>query len=514
MPYTLLKHQQKPADELLAFLKDPHRKGVLLLGATGVGKTYVLANAIRRAQEEGLYLANKESRPLQFFNNLLLTPKRAITQQRRVFYREGVKDFEVNTHSAMTSSFGELCIDWVSEYRRGELDKVPVWNKDSIPDVIFVDEVQLVKNRNSARTKVIHAAIKQGVKCVFISATPFSKACEAETVVCGCGLVSFDNFNHYANDVAPYGIDRNYPAAIKRIKADLLARNAIIEIKGARYPFKPDIKNALLDLTPEKRVIYQQAYNEYLAEIAKEGRRGPQGIRAIWVAQNKFREAGDILKSDLLAARAFQVVNYAACPRQVIIASNFVAALNKIWTNLVKIHSVNPSKISVLFGGQTDDVAQRNIDNFQEGKTDYFLTTMKSGGTSISLHHELQYPGAKPRYVLIPPTWSVYEMVQILGRAQRITSASQTIQEITWYRDTIEEKVAERVGEKFDCLKELVDRSESFIHNIFNQNAEIDQQAMAEVYKAEAGIGGENEDEYNEGIDTGMFGESNNENEN
>lgn len=114
-----------------------------------------------------------------------------------------------------------------------------------------------------------------------------------------------------------------------------------------------------------------------------------------------------------------------------------------------------------------DSERQQNIDDFQTGKTLFFLTTLKSGGTGLSLHHE--HKTSRPRVVILPPTWSVYELVQVLGRAQRITNLSQVIQTICWFAGTVEEKVAQRLASKYDCIKELMDRKDNFIENVFEK---------------------------------------------
>lgn len=499
----LIHHQIRPAEELLQFLLGygNDANGVFLLGNTGVGKTYVIADAIKKAQDQGKFLCKSD----EIFRNyavIMLTPKRAITQQKRVFYRAGIQDFEVTNHNALASkSYGALFIEWISEYKHGELDLQPLWIEESKPDLIVVDESQLVKNRLAARTKIIRAAIRQGIKVIFTSATPFSTATEAETVVVGCGIVKdFDNYYHYANSVSN-NPDKPSPAAIRRIKHDLIERKALISITGARYPFKPIVNNIKLDLLAEQRIIYNETWNEYLKVLAKEGRNGPSGIAKVWVAQNKHREATDILKAPAISKRGFQVATFAENPRQVIIASNFVKALEAVWNHLVTDYGVNPNNIATLFGGITDKQAQKNIDDFQQGKVDYFLTTMKSGGTSISLHHE--FPEAKPRYVLLPPTWSIYEMVQILGRAQRITSLSQTIQEIVWFRDTIEEKVCDNVGEKWKSARELLERKDNFIQDIFH--SEVRGYINSEELKEHEENENEDNDNDEKGIDLGMF---------
>ena len=461
----LLPHQKAPSDFILdCFLNIGSSKGKLIMGQTGCGKTFVLADAIRRAQDKGLFQINNEARPFQMHSLMVLAPKNCITQHRRVFAKAGLKNVEVTSGDSLRSSYGECYINWKTVVKHGELEEEPEWDESSMPDCIIIDEVQQYKNWGAQKTKCIAQYLKQGGKVITMSATPFQKASEARLVLAACGLVPPDNFNDYANSVSNGSPTANSPIAIRRIKHDLMEADAIFEIKGVRYPFKPIIKNYLFDLSQVKRVIFLQAYAEYLEERAKAGKSGtPQGIIALWVAQNKFREKAELLRADEIAELAFNICTSQG--RQIIIGSNYIPTLRKVWATLIKL-GVKPEKISHLIGGMGEKQRQQMIDDFQSGKTDYFLTTLKSGGTGLSLHHELE--AARPRTVILPPTWSVYEMIQVLGRAQRINNLSQVEQFICWYKDTIEDKVAQRLESKFACLRELIDRKESFISEVFN----------------------------------------------
>ena len=134
-------------------------------------------------------------------------------------------------------------------------------------------------------------------------------------------------------------------------------------------------------------------------------------------------------------------------------------------------------------GPQSAEDRQREIEKFQSGKSDVCLYSFKSGGVGLSLHHcdewtkekvrrkkdsnyayEEDIPSipTRPRLVFIAPTYSAIEMVQALGRCPRITSLSDTLQTLVFYRDTIEELVAINVSQKLRCLKQVVRKKESW----------------------------------------------------
>lgn len=126
---------------------------------------------------------------------------------------------------------------------------------------------------------------------------------------------------------------------------------------------------------------------------------------------------------------------------------------------------------------------QVEIDRFQTGKALYCLFNFKSGGVGLSLHHsddmtkekvrrkkgsgyayveDIPLIPTRPRICYLTPTFSAIELVQGLGRAARLTSLSDTLQIMLFYRGTIEEKVAAAVSQKLKCLKKVVRQRESW----------------------------------------------------
>jgi hypothetical protein len=97
---------------------------------------------------------------------------------------------------------------------------------------------------------------------------------------------------------------------------------------------------------------------------------------------------------------------------------------------------------------------------------------MRSGGVGISLHHNSKE--GRPRHIIIPPTWSAIDLVQALGRGHRITSISDTTQEVVWYKDTIEETVCERVKAKLNCINASVGRKENWVNVFTNGTVQQD----------------------------------------
>lgn len=134
-------------------------------------------------------------------------------------------------------------------------------------------------------------------------------------------------------------------------------------------------------------------------------------------------------------------------------------------------------------GPQDYKKRQREIDRFQSGAALYCLFNFKSGGIGLSLHHcddlctskvrrkkdsgyayeeDIPLIPTRPRRVFLTPTFSAVELVQGLGRGARITSLSDTLQTMLFYRGTIEERVASAVSQKLKCLKKVVRQRETW----------------------------------------------------
>jgi len=134
-------------------------------------------------------------------------------------------------------------------------------------------------------------------------------------------------------------------------------------------------------------------------------------------------------------------------------------------------------------GTQNFKQRQEEIDRYQRGTALYGLFNYKSGGVGLSLHHcddlaptkvrrkkdsgyaveaDIASIPTRPREGFFTPTFSAVELVQALGRLPRLTSLSDTIQTMFFYKGTIEVAVAASVSQKLRCLKRVIKQRESW----------------------------------------------------
>ena len=478
--------------------------GALLQGGTGTGKTYIVGQFLR----DYIHKLPRAPGP----RVLWVGPAATIIQTRRVLNDIGVlhrlatpetkaiRGYKVISYSSLTSpkTGGELFWDLVPDSNWAQTLRYE-WNDILRPDLVVFDECQALKNDSSSRTAIARA-LPVDVKRIFISATPYQRPSEARTVMGGVGVrgksgVAYNDSNIWrllTTDCSRYGDPYAYsPAAMERVR-DYMDPYTVA-LKGIRFKFKARSECVLIDFdTEDARKEYIRAYEDYLLVLFKtKGWTGHSAAAARLVAMQKFRQKAEELRGPEVARRAYAKVTKEG--KAVIIASNFKDMLRAAIIKLREL-GVSDDRMSFIHGGQTAEKRQSSVDRFQSGETSYMLMTMASGGVGISLHHETEQ--AKPRHIILPPTWSAIDLIQALGRSHRLTSLSDTTQEILWYRNTIEGDVASVVQQKTRCLNKAVQAREQWAtlfvpkeDNLGSDLGDVDADRDADTdYSLDAGL--------------------------
>ena len=476
-----------------------NNRGVLLQGGTGTGKTYIAAQCIKDVLPT---LEADEKLGKGPFPVLWVCPAATKLQTERVLKAYNIQSrVMVMSYSTLTSpSTGgtmfyatETIVQWGVEHI------VFKWHELMLPRLVVFDECQALKNDDSTRTRIARNLPTDGVKRLFISATPYQRVCEARTVMVGVGMTSPYNIIPLSEDTAPsvlrslatYSQPTRYsPRAMERVKE--VMDNYTVALKGIRFKYKARTECVLVHFRNSKeRDAYGNAYNEYLEELYRlRGQTGHGTVAARLVAMQKFRQKAEEVRSPLIATRARNAVVEGS---QVIIASNFKIMLQGVHIALTQTYGVPEDRIGYVTGKQTAEQRQRDVDAFQRGEKDYMLLTIQAGGVGISLHHE--HDNARPRHIILPPTWSAIDLIQCVGRSHRITSKSNTLQEILWYSGTIEEQVAHVVENKVKCINKAVSAREQWAslfapHNNDDELGNVDEGA---------------DDEQDYGMDEGLW---------
>ena len=562
----LYASQERAAASIYKKIVLEDKAGILLQAGTGMGKTFVVGALLRRIVDNNWLPLKMALCPWPI---MYVTKSPIIEQTKRVlknmFGLNIVNQVLVTSFDQLRATYGDTFIEWVTKVKDGETYVEPQWKLGLTPMFVIWDECQSLKNTGSLQSKIGQALNEvkpipnltpsHAVYQLFMSATPFTRVCEAKCFAVAAKLphpynenahVTNKNWNEVASYIAaPADPNEHSPSAIERLVTRML--DYIVDIKGIRPQFKARNGIKIIQFrSKEEEAFYNKAWERYLAEKAKiEGRidaEGGGGRMQILAQFTKFRQAAELIRAEYIADVMYsnEQAGYAA-----VAACCFKSTISKVVQILIEKYKVNRNDISIVWGGlsskikvkkkKSETLSQQDLDNirktaetvglseellekmlditeeveeecnsalpkeyrlgiqnakerqadidkFNAGKSKYCLFTFKSGGVGLSLHHtddltefkcrrkpsgyaveeDIPKVPVRPRQVILTPTYSAIELVQGLGRCPRLTSLSDTYQQIVFYGGTIEERVALTVSMKLRCLKKVVRAKESW----------------------------------------------------
>lgn len=565
------------------------KKAVLLLAATGTGKTFMCAGVLRRLLDVNFH----QGKTFGTVRYLYVTKATVVEQTDRVFrlfYDMGIKDcVEVLNIEQLRSRAGKQWLDEISYIEDGIEKFKWVWKPMLNPCVVIWDECQTLKNSTSTQHQIACALNDlPNVIQVFVSATPFTRVSEAKCFAVATGKdiskvlglpnytpITNENWPAYAAIIAGKSDPEEYnEAAVERLIDDL--EDYIVRVRGVRPQF--DARNSVRIIefaSPEEKKEYDIAWEKYQKELAKlkaaavamnheaghtlsnaDGE--PTGL-AMLVMFLKFRMAAERCRRRYIAEWLIKQVNSGFAG---VAALNFKGTIIDVVKILVDEYGVPRDKISLVWGGgqtqltkkqkakkeiiesadklraagisdealmktlnledvedrvlqelpphlrlgsQSKEERQKEIDRFQSGRSLICLYTFRAGGVGLSLHHSDEMTSIKvrkkksgyaveedipkvpvrPRKTVVAPTYSAIELVQGLGRAPRLTSLSDTYQELVFYKGTIEEDVAAITSNKLRCLSKVVRQRETWA-DVITDGVKVDEHIDKNV-KEESG---------------------------
>ena len=449
------------------------KNGALLRAGTGTGKMYMAAQSIRTLLE--LDLLVKPPGSINPFTVLWLTPKSVKSQTQRVVFEYGLTSHVmVMSYSEIKSAMGAMYITWIDD---GICQK-PIWNLNMLPALVKCDECQVLKNPKSLQSIVVRA-LPETVKSIFASATPFQRTIDATTLCERFRVVTPYNTlpcveatseRLVSNIASPKNKDEYSPSAVERLRSAIA--DYIVELKNVRFKYPSHTKCVSIAFKDNAEAsAYQKLVDRLIENLNKRKGRDEDSYVFFLVEMQKMQQGAELLRKNHICDRV--VANQSE--KAVIVASNFVDTINAVHYELTHNRGISQDRIAIIVGGQKPEERQTMVDEFQKGKRDIMLFTMRSGGVGVSMHHDRA--STKPRHIILPPTWSAIDLVQALGRAHRLTSMSATTQEILWYGGTIEDAVKIKVELKIKCLSKAVTAKEQFVDTFI---AQVDKTIEAE----------------------------------
>lgn len=404
----------------------------------GIGKTYTACGVARELN----------------MNILVVCPKAVMESWRRVIKNHFNLDDKcigiINYESLRLGKTSSNIASYIKrrDTRRNEF----VWK---IPKntLIIWDESQKLKNAKTKNSETCLAALKQGYKMLFCSATNATNPLELKTV--GMALKLFNNNKQYRDWLYQHGVFQGRfglefngnKEILKKLHKDIFI-NRGMRLTRDTIPNFPEtqINAECFSMEEESTNKINNIYAEMAKELAllnkkikKEGKDNANVLTAIIRARQKI----ELLKIPIfieLIEEAFEA------GMSVVVFLNFEDSINAL------AERFNTS--CIIKGSNKEEERQKNIDDFQSDKERLIIVNIQSGGAGLSLH---DINGKYPRLSLISPSYSAVLMRQATGRVWRDSGKSKSVQKIIFVGNTIEEQVCEKVKLKLENLDTLND---------------------------------------------------------
>lgn len=397
-----------------------------LLGhGTGMGKTAI---ALAIARERGRKVA-------------VICPKPIVTDWHRM-----AKYLGVETH--------EVCgWEWVktgkSNIGRWTDDKKKEFKYLLPPDVdLIFDEVHRGKGMGTQNAYLVRDAVVQNVPALALSATIADDPTKMWAIGQFLGL-------HKGGDYYPF-LHRN---GCVKTQWGMQFRGGMKVLRSLHKSIFPDRGNRLKpsdvgDAFPET-LIHARAFDmDSAKEIATEYDKLLTRIEELRMQENfaanvlaeqtRARQAIELLKAPAVCSLAKDLIEEG---NSVFIAVNYVETLKFMQEEL-------KTKCTIQ-GGQNDLTRRGNIDSFQNDKSRVIIGIIQACREGLNLH---DLNGDHPRVALIMPTYSVFDLKQVLGRVHRAGGKSKSIQYLVYAAGVdLEEDICNSLDKKLKQMDQLMD---------------------------------------------------------
>lgn len=406
---------------------------------TGTGKTY---SAIAVCAQLKL-------------NPVIICPKSVISSWTKVCKTFNVTPFMIVNYE--TIKYGKYYVNnkrmkcpYITVTENKETNKTEFkWNFNEKQNIIFIfDEVHKCSNIETLNGQLLYHSKNEDIKMLLLSATIADKP------------EKFRLFFYVLNFIDPKQVTErkmtynNY----MQIMHKWILRDAkpMIRIYNMLYPQRSSRMkiDVLGDLFPETQIIAEPYFmgDKRAAAIEHE-------YKIIAMELEKLKQKGKTDKRNILVKilRAHQKIEILKIPTFVELTNDYIenGFSVVIFVNFTQTLETLADMLHtdcLIYGEQTSEQRDKNINKFQENKTKIIISNIKSGGVGISLH---DIYGGHPRVSLISPTWDAVNLVQALGRIHRAGSKSKSLQRIIYADGTIESKIADKIQKKLKDINSL-----------------------------------------------------------
>jgi superfamily II DNA or RNA helicase len=405
----------------------------------GIGKTYTACGVARELD----------------MDIMVVCPKAVMESWRRVIKNHfkmngrliGIVNYELLRMGKTNSDYASYVKH--RDTRREEF----IW-KIPKSTLIVWDESQKLKNSKTKNSETCIAALKQGYKMLFCSATNATNPLELRTVGMALGL--FNNNKQYYNWLYEHGCSKGRfglefngnKDVLRKLHKDIFI-NRGVRLTRDTIPNFPEtqLTAECFSMEEESTNKINQIYGEMAKELAalnkkikKESKKGDENRLTVIL---RARQKVELIKIPIFIELIEEALESGM---SIVVFLNFEDSINAL--------SERFNTKCIIRGSNKNEERQNNIDDFQSDKERLIIVNIQSGGAGLSLH---DINGKYPRLALISPCYSAVLMRQSTGRIWRDSGKTKSIQKIVFVGNTVEEEVCEKVKAKLENLDTLND---------------------------------------------------------
>lgn len=341
------------------------------------------------------------------------------------------------------------------------------WEKLPNDMIIIFDEAHRCKNSRTVNHVLLYTATQTNNKILMLSATISDKP--ENFSLAGYVLGLYPHKRHALNwiDNAGKGYKNVMTGVHQRIYPE--------------YASRMRIKN-LGNLFPNNQVIADCYDMDCAEEIQKQYKLIEEEVARLQKNENSSQNALARIMYARMKIEQFKIPTIIKISKEYLHAGNAVAIFIN-FTATLKTLADELKTNCLIFGEQTLEERNNNIENFNKDRSHIIICNIKSGGVGISLHDK---NGTYPRVSIISPSWSAQDIVQALGRIHRANGKTSVNQKIIFCKKTVEEKICERMKDKIiniACLNDAEISSYQINGLIDESNAENNNDDLSEIEK-------------------------------
>ncbi len=319
-----------------------------------------------------------------------------------------------------------------------EKDKTEyLYEWSNYPDDIIVifDEAHKCKSNKTINNNILYAIARTNCKIMLLSATIADK--EQNFALAGYTLKLYPHPKDARNWIEEAGRGHMNPM--------IGVHNALTPEHMTRMKIKD-----LGDLFPENQILAECYDMECAKEIEEQYELIQQEVENL-----KNKEDSSCALAYIMYAR--MRIEQLRVPTFIEMAKKFLEENNAVaifvnFTASLKLLAKELQTNCLIYGEQTLEERQKNIDDFNTDASQIIIVNIRSGGAGISLHDTI---GDYPRISIVSPSWSAQDILQALGRIHRANGKTAVRQRIVYCKGTIEEDICNKMKEKIQTISSI-----------------------------------------------------------